>query len=945
MNTGAETFSFGAFRLFPARRALLFREEPVPVRSRPFDLLVALVRNRDRVLSKDELMELVWPGRIVEDGNLTVHVAGLRKVLGPGIIATLPGHGYRFVAKLDSDEIPRPPTELPTAPTGNLPQSLSRLIGREKNVERVGTCLRTGRLVTVVGPGGVGKTRVALAAAEQLRDLHADGTWLIDLSSVAGAAMVPAAIASALGIEIHGGDRLQGLCSAVATKKALLVLDGCEPMLGPIALAAEALLRSCPSLVLLATSRESLRVEGEILHRLDPLVVGDEPVTPEAVAASPAVELFLERARAADADFTLTPENAPLVLAICRRLDGIPLAIELAAPRLASFGLEHLAARLEDRFSFLTGGRRTALPRHQTLAATLDWSFRLLTSEEEAVLRRLAVFVGGFTIEAAEAVGGAEEMTAEAVFECLSNLIAKSLVSIQQSGEATRYRLLDTTRAYVRQKLKDSNDLNDAARRHAQFFRGLLEQAEQSWAIRSTADWLATYRQEVDNISAALDWTFSPDGDLACGISLASAAVGLMFDLGFLETCRSTAERALEALTMVPEWNLKEELRLQSALAALLVYVEGPGPTSRAPWLRALELAHRVGDVTGEARALWGLWNDSLYGGAPREAGRFAEKYYQSVAGREDGPGLLSHRLIGITRHYLGNQDGARTELEFVVRNYARELHRWNTVGFRVDHNIVARSNLARVLWVQGHWSEAASMLAGALDDALAYEHQMTLQYVLTEAAIPLALLGDDFDEARRCLGLLLTARASSGFHIWECCGRCFAALLDLRVQARGASPDTGAAMLRLAAALHELRDTGFTAHLTLILGLKAEALCRAGAASEAQAAVKDARARCDTFEEQWYMPELWRIDSAIMLRLDQPQQAAIQLQNAIDHAGKQGAHTWQLRAATDLAQIYSQLGDLRRAVTVLRPIYELFPADGTGAELQAARAVLDRCV
>jgi predicted ATPase/DNA-binding winged helix-turn-helix (wHTH) protein len=933
-------FAFGAFRLRRGQRALLRGEEDLAIRGRPFDLLVALVENRDRVIGKDELMEIVWPGRIVEDGNLTVHIAGLRKLLGPGVIATVPGRGYRFVAHLAADSRPPAREAAVAAPAGNLPQPLSRLIGRDREVERTVSCLETDRMVTLVGPGGVGKSRVAIAAAQRLRDAFPDGVWLVDLAAVAAADAVPAAIAAALGIEIHGADRLQGLAAALATRQVLLVLDGCEHLLAPAALAAEALLRGCPGLRLIATSRESLRVEGEVLHRLDPLSVPEtiEGAGAAAVSLAPAAELFLERARAANVDFALTDENAATLLAICRRLDGIPLAIELAAARLATFDLDHLAARLDDRFSYLTGGRRTALPRHQTLAATLDWSYQLLTAEEAVVLCRLAVFVGGFTLEAAEAVAATETLAAEAVFEAISNLVAKSLVSIQQAGDATRYRLLDTTRAFVRQKLQDGDEANAVAARHAQYFRALLEQAQQSWAIRSTADWLATYRQEVDNIRAALDWTFSPDGDLACGISLASAAVGLMFDLGLLETCRTTAERALAALTTAPGWDLREELRLQTALGALMVYVEGPGEAARQPWLRSLELARKVGDRQAEARALWGLWNDHLYGGSPREALAFGQKYSDLVVTGSDGPALLRHRLLGITWHYLGDQPAARTAVAEVVEHYAREQHRWNTVGFRVEHNIVARANLARILWVEGQWADAHAMIEQALADALAYEHQMTLQYVLTEAAIPLALLDDAFDSARRRLDLLLSARAARGFHIWECCGRCFAALLELR------SGDAAAGATRLATALRDLQQTGFTAHLTLMLGLQAEALCRTGVLTEAQSAVKTALARCEAYDEQWLTAELWRIDSGIELRRGEVDRAAALLERAIQTAAGQGATTWQLRAATDLARLRCQQGAPAQAAAVLQPVLRRFPAGLEARDLAAARAVLARC-
>ncbi|HET6160163.1 MAG TPA: winged helix-turn-helix domain-containing protein [Dongiaceae bacterium] len=937
MAQSVQSYGFGPFRLVPARRVLSQGGKEIDIRSRPFDLLLALIERRDRVVSKDELLELVWPGRIVEEGNLSVHITSLRKRLGDGVIATVPGRGYRFVAAVEETSETQAPSARPSAPSGNLPRPLSRLIGRQDDLGAISDRLQEYRLVTIVGAGGMGKTRVAIATAERSRDRYPDGVWFADLAPIGTADIVPMAISSMLGVEVSSNDALHSLSLSFAEKRALLVLDGCEHLLESVAALAETLLRACPALAILATSREPLRSEGEGLHRLGPLLAAppDADVKAEEVRRYPAAELFIERATAADAAFALTDNHVAALMAICRRLDGIPLAIELAAARLAALGIEHLAARLDDRFSFLTDGRRTALPRHQTLRATLDWSYQTLSESEIVVLRRLANFAGSFTLEAAEAVATGEEIPAATVTACISNLVAKSLIILEQFDDALRYRLLDTTREYVRQKLRDCGESNLISRRHAEFYRGLLEGARSEWFRRSTAEWVSIYRREVDNIRAGLDWAFSADGDPVLAVSLSSAAVTLLYDLGLLETCHDIAERALAAIARAPIRNPREEMQLQAALGAALVYVRGPGDATHDAWARTLEIAVDIDDTDYQARALWGLWNAGIYGGTPHVAMEFAQRYRELVAERDDAAALLSYRLIGITQHYLGKQEAAYDNLIYVVERYARDLHRWPTFGFRVDHGIVGRANLARVLWLRGQCNQAWHMIESAVADAQAYGHVMTLQYTLTEGAIPLALLARDLTATQRYLSLLLDPRTSRRFYIWEVCGRCFEAAWLMH------SEETASALPRLRNALGKLRDCGFLAPLTFLLAAFAEALIDSGDRAEAATVLEEGLQRCELHGDRWFWPELLRLKGQLLRSEGSIEAAEEYLRQAIAGGRQQGALFWELRAATQLADLRCQSGRAAQAIEVLRPIFQQFTDGFETPDLEAARTML----
>src|SRR5689334_5376781 len=418
----------------------------------------------------------------------------------------------------------------------------------------------------------------------------------------------------------------------------------------------EALLRSNPVVHVIATSREPLKSEGEWIHPVPPLAVpaGDAEDQGDLLRYS-AVRLFLDRARAAEAHFATDGHVAAMIAAICRRLDGIPLAIELAAARTAALGIEELFAGLDDRFQLLTGGRRTALPRHQTLRATLDWSYELLPEPERMVLRRLAVFAGVFALEAASEVVASPELPQLGVVDGLSNLVAKSLVLTESNGRTGRYRLLDTTRAYALEKLAQSGELDAVARRHAEFYRDLFERAETEWETRPTAEWLADYGWRRENLRAALDWAFSPNGDTTIGVALTAAAVPLWMHLSLIEECRSRVERALAALAAGANRDTRREMKLHAALAASLYYTRGIVPEIGAARTKALDIAQGLDDIEYRLRSLWGLWSFHLSSGRYRVALTLADGFHTLAANRSDpNDQLIGERMIGATQHYLG---------------------------------------------------------------------------------------------------------------------------------------------------------------------------------------------------------------------------------------------------------------------------------------------------
>ena len=456
-------------------------QEAIHLTRKAFAVLHYLAEHAGQLVTKDELMAEVWPGVVVEENNIQVHISAVRKVLATAggderDLLTVAGRGYRFVAP-----VTRASAAQPKAPRGgdqgasvsadaattNLPQQLTSLIGREADLVEVKARLSSHRLVTLTGSGGVGKTRLAIEAGRSLLDRYPDGVWLAELAPLNDPQLVTSIIGDVLGVSLNatvGG--LGALASALRNKELLLIIDNCEHVIAEAARVAEALIRNCSRLSMLASSRERLAIAGESVIRVPSL---SAPQPSEALTAThagdyAAVRLFVERANALGCGFALTDANAAAVASICRRLDGIPLAIELAVPRLKVLPVEQLAGGLDQRFRLLTGGSRTALPRQQTLHALIDWSYGLLSEAEKMLLARLSIFLGGTTLASITAATAGDDMPREQVGDLLLSLVEKSLVQTDLAGSECRYGLLESTRYYAAEKLSDAPRLR---RRHA----------------------------------------------------------------------------------------------------------------------------------------------------------------------------------------------------------------------------------------------------------------------------------------------------------------------------------------------------------------------------------------------------------------------------------------------------------------------------------------------
>jgi predicted ATPase/DNA-binding winged helix-turn-helix (wHTH) protein len=908
-------------------------ERPIRLGSRSLDILLVLVERAGELVRKEELMARVWPGIVTEEATLRVHVSALRKVLNHGqngarYVENVTGLGYRFIAPVTrlEDNRPTPGVQVPAAERRHgLPAPLTRMIGRSDVVGALTTRLSQQRFVTIAGPGGMGKTTVALAAADKLCPSFRHGACFIDLASITDSRLVPSALASVLGLSVLSDDPIPALLAFLGDKHLLIVLDSCEHVIEAAATLAEKVLRGALGVHLLATSREPLRAEGEWVHRLQSLEIPSLSTTltaAEAVAYS-AIELFVERATTSLDSFELNDADASIVADVCRRLDGIPLAIELAAARVDVFGLRDLATRLEGCLQLLTKSRRTAVPRHQTLRATLDWSYRLLSDTEQVILRRIAVFPGRFDLASASAVAVGSDVTTADMFDGISNLGAKSLIITDVTGNDVLFCLLDTTRSYALEKLDACNESAKIRQRHAELCCADWNAAESE--PHSSADWVATYGRKVDDVRAALDWCFSREGDASLGMRLTAASAPLWFQLSLMDEYTRRLERTLQALDADPTPNAALEMKLNATLGHALMHTRGPSPGMTAAFQRALEIADLLGDTSTRWLALWGLGTVQATGGDYPSAVDFSERCYQASIELGDSAATVSDGLLALTHHFAGNQATARFHAERGLSRPATMMFPPRNSPHRMDRRAGALGVLCRILWLQGLPDQAVRAAHDGVRDGLSSGHAMSVCCALFGACSVVLWVGD-VPAATPLVGMLLDRSARHSLTYWHLWGRCFDAALELR---------HGDTVEKFGNRLDELRRDPLMGVLHL------ETL---GTISEELAGV-DAVARAETGRAGWCAAEILRAKGEIILRegaSDAARAAKTLFERSLDIARQQEALSWELRAATSLARLWRDQERMREAHDLLAPVYARFTEGFGTADLVTARTLLD---
>src|SRR5882757_9380412 len=724
---------FGPFELSSKERVLRREGEVLPLGSRALDILIYLAGRPGEVIAKQELIGHVWPDVTVEEGSIRVHVAAIRKALGDGqfgnrYIANIKGRGYSFVGNVASRAGGAESGNARPRQQGKLPLRPTMMIGREMVVSEVGDKLREERFITLLGPGGIGKTTIALAVGRAVAEEFGGNVHFVDLESLTDPHHVAGAVATSLGLALKSRDPGRELVDLVRSQKILIILDSCEHVIEAVALVAEQLYQETEQVHLLTTSRELLKVEGEHCCRVLPLDVppdGSEQ-TADIVLRYPAVQLFVRRVAARAGSVILTDEEAPFVAEMCRRLDGMPLAIELAAGQVAALGLRNTVARLVSRLELLRLSHRTAVPRHRTLKATLDWSYDLLSDAERIVLRRVAPFVGHFTLEGARYVAGELGAGAGEVFDAIAGLVEKSLIVTRIDDAQVQYRLLDTTRVYALEKLEEHAEADVVFRRYAEYVAGHLESQRASPLPLLKAESASAHPSQLGNIRAALEWSFGPDGDDEIATRLAAASTPRFLELSLLIECRAWAERAIARLGDQHQ-NSRREMEIYASLSLALMHSEGSSEQVRKAFSRALDVAAIQGDTAYELQLLSGLsryyrWNNNI-GAALDIASRSKEVALKSK-NHEDM--ALAEAMLGAAHYLTGNHLVAIKHFESGL-SHSASGGRFYAGQQLLHHSNFLLVGMARCQLFRGRLDQSLDYARRAIEEGEKSNHPATL--------------------------------------------------------------------------------------------------------------------------------------------------------------------------------------------------------------------------
>ena len=926
-NRYAAQIGFGPFCIVPAKRLLLRDGVPVDIGGRALDLLVALVERPGRVISKRELLKRVWPDIIVEEGSLRFHMAGLRKILGDGedgirYISTQVGVGYAFVAPTqmllkEEDQspvvaaAPAVPGQAPCA--GNLPPR-GQLIGREADARWLMERLTEPKLFTIVGTGGVGKTSLAVEVGHRIATACDATVRFADLAQVEDPALVPYALAGALGVAVQTDEPMFVLLAHIAKQALLLIIDNCEHVVDVVSEVVEQIRQHAPLVCVLATSREPLRARDEQVHWLGSLDFPLEPEgwTVEHLLQYPAIQLFVERASAGNAAFRVAGDEVHLVADICRRLEGIALPIELTAVRAATHGVAATHALLGERFSLGWSGRRTALPRQQTLRATLDWSYGLLSSTERLTFDRLSVFVGPFSLDAAAHVVADAKIDPVTAVITLDGLVAKGLVSLDHVEMGDAYRLLEMTRAYSKERLAERGDAEarQTAFRHAAFYLKLLSHLGGS--PEDVFEHASRLTRQLGNIRGALEWSFGPNGDAGIAVPLASASAQLYLQYSLMVECRTWCERAAAWLDE-RYTGTAVEMELQVALGLVLMFTRGNTPAAGVALKRALDIAVALEDHWSELRILGRL---QIY---DERIGDYTTSTVWAQRAREVGQAIgqpeaiaVAASLVGVTHLLVGNQADACEELETALRN-SLPSERSRTIYYGFDHRNRSFIALARALWLRGYPDQARRWVEQAHEEARALDHPVTRCIALIWALSVFTWTGD-LDKAHANVALLEQLAESNLFRPYMAAIKGFRGVIAIEEgRPHEAVEWLTESLASLKSMRYELLTTSFEVSI-------AQGLSMCGRHAEALALVNATIEHCKRCGDIFALPELLRLKAgAIGAQGGDAQAVEGLLRESLDLSERQDSRAWSLRAAIDLARLWLAHGRTSEVVTLVR--------------------------
>ncbi|MBI1173468.1 hypothetical protein GC209_18940 [bacterium] len=898
------SYVFGAYRFDCARQVLLKDGAEVPLGSRALPVLARLLENAGKTVRKSDLLQAAWPDTFVEEGNLRIQILALRKAIGDAgqdgpAIRNVTGRGYAFLAPVgivrDAGARPRPdPLPAPGLPARHLAE-VGRIIGRADVIADLAGKLAGQKLMTIVGPGGVGKTTVAVAVARSSAADFDDGWRFVDLASLTNPRAVPDAVLAAMGAP---AGRPQDVAAALAGKRLLLVLDNCEHLLDAAAELAEQIAAGAPDVRLIATSREPLRARGEVIIRLASLDVPPQggPLGIADLLAHSAVELFVERVGAQIDPVTLPPSDLRLIAEISRKLEGIPLAIELAAAQVEYMGLQGLAHNLDSSFLLTAAGAHRTVPRQQTLQAVLEWSYRLLAPDAQDTLRQISIFPGEFTLASAHSVLTPQAEDPGTLLRTLVDLAKKSLVNISHKGGETCFRLSETTRQFAEEKLAETGMRTAVAASHA---RHVLAELRHT-TVASAADraaWTLEHSHLVEDLRAALDWAFSDQGDEDIGVALSMAAAPIWMTSILSEETERRLEISLSNLRPRAGPDVQRRLHLFATLASRLQLFRTSGAEISEAWRNSFDVTKGLGEVEFGLWTFWGSWLNSFMIGRHRDALAFARRCHTLASRAQSSEEVAIARLmIAISLFVLGYPIDSSEQTAPLLDIDGFAVSRSMFVRFQWDPRVVAKCYHADALWMRGRPQEALRMAKENLQLAHGIGHRPSVWNALAHGVCPIVIRSGSFDLAE---GYVEELRAvSEGNPLWQAWADAYEGCLHIGLGdgRRGAS--------KMADALSRFPENAFGHRMLGFVVRLAEGQILAGDLASANATIERALSRARDREELWCLPEILRVKAQSIVLAGGPQEersARAHLRLARRFAHLRGMAAWQKRIDADL--------------------------------------------
>lgn len=906
-------FVFGPFRLDVLDKTLWRENERLALGNRSFSILHALLERPGELVSKAVLFKRAWPDISVDEANLRVQVATLRKALGGqgANITAVTGLGYLFIGSVTRASSVAGSRSSRIEPPGGIDQPL----GREEELAATVKNLLQRRLVTIAGPGGIGKTTLALAVARNLRDEFQDGVCFVDLGLVSDASLVAAALAAALQTPLNTQDPAESLLAYLPSLNLLIVLDCCEHVVDTAALLAERILKAAPRVHILVTSREALRAQGELILELDALQM---PPSTEAMSSIEAmrfsaVQLFVRCAASNSQDFEINDENTILIVEVCRRLDGIPLAIELAAALVGFLGLRAVRDKLDQRFDVLTRNRRTSLARHRTLSATMDWSYGLLSEHERVVLRKLSVFAGKFTMEAAVEVASGADIDASDAASLIIDLAAKSLLAVDRRSGRPEYRLLETTRVYARQQPAPDGEKQQSALKHASYFLGFLQSFD--WESYDSERDRGMVSGCIQEVRVALEWAHSVADyqDLAVKLSLAAERPWL--ELALVDECKQQMWLALERTSRQPHFDPGSRMRAIVGLATAQI-IAYSSDINASLLEEALRLADKLGDRNYQLRALWALFHSELVARRPHEALRYARQFEVLELEQSGQPDKhMANHFLGWAHLAAGELAPARRHLESFLDNYLAPP-RFHATLFGFAKHVTAKVALGVALWLQGLPEQALAIVEQGLAEAEELKHAATTLYALAYGTCFIALFTENRDAGRKHLQVLDSAVRLH--KRWESLTSAYNGMVSRR------DGDSSSAIECLDRALTGVRPAKVGILYPFLLLELAHARFEIGDIEGSERAVQLALECSSGPDDVIVNCSALRVRAKIMAqRADDLGAAEALLVKAIRLSRTQGALTLELASTTTLSRIWISAGRSQEALSLLSGIVQ----------------------